>query len=167
MVAPPRPLSAGDDHNSFNCDRESLNAWLRRHALSNHLTGASRVSVLAEGAQIIGFVALSAGQIERSFVAKAMQRNQPDPLPVTLLGRLAVDVRFQGRGHARTLLVYALRAALAASRRVGSFGVLTHPIDEDVRAFYAHWGFRELPFDPLRAMFVRMVDLERTLKPEA
>jgi GNAT superfamily N-acetyltransferase len=107
-------------------------------------------------------VGLSAAQIVRAFLAKAHQRNKPDPVPVTLLGQLAIDRSHQGQGHARSLLFFALATALRASHDVGSFGVITHPIDDQVRAFYARWGFEELPFDPRRAMIVRMADLEKS-----
>jgi GNAT superfamily N-acetyltransferase len=83
-------------------------------------------------------------------------------VPATLLGQLAVDKAFQGQGHAASLLLFALRTALFVSDKIGSMGVLTHPLDEGVRGFYARWGFQDLPFDPRRAMFVRMVDLRRS-----
>lgn len=105
---------------------------------------------------------LSAGQIERAALPKSRQRNKPDPVPATLLGQLAVHKEHHGRGYARSLLFFALRAALRASRDVGSFGVFAHPLDEQVRGFYTRWGFQDLPFDLLRAMIVRMVDLERS-----
>jgi GNAT superfamily N-acetyltransferase len=82
-------------------------------------------------------------------------------VPATLLGQLAIHKPFQGQGHARSLLLFALTAALRASREVGSFGVLTHPIDEQVRQFYRRWGFDDVPFDPRRSMIVRVVDLEK------
>ncbi len=158
-ISPPRPLLESDDRALFDCGRESLNTWFRRHALNNHLSGASRVSVLCEGGTIIGYVSLSAGQIERAYLPKPRQRNQPDPLPVTLLGQLAVDKKFQGRGHATSLMLFALRTALKASEVIGSIGVITHPLDDQLRELYAKWGFEDLPFDPHRAMIVRMVDL--------
>lgn len=160
-VLPPRPLTAEDDRSGFDCGRASLNNWFARHALANHLSGASRVNVLcaADTGRIIGYVTLSAGRIEREFMAKSQQRNQPQHIPITLLGQLAVDVSAQGHGHATSLLIFALRTALAASDAVGSMGVLTHPIDDPVRNFYARWGFADLPFDPQRAMFVRMSDV--------
>jgi GNAT superfamily N-acetyltransferase len=116
----------------------------------------------AATAGIIGYVALSAGQIERAALPRPQQRNKPDPVPVTLLGQLAIHRDYQGRGYARSLLLFALRAALRVSRDVGSFGVITHPLDDRARGFYARWGFQDLPFDPDRAMIVRMVDLERS-----
>ena len=163
-VAPPRALAEADDRNGFDCGRESMNQWFRRHAWANHAAGLSRTNVLCDSATslIVGYVTLSAGQIERAALPKPLQRNKPDPVPATLLGQLAVHKDHQGKGYARSLLLFALRAALRASRDVGSIGVFTHPLDEAARSFYERWGFAELPFDPRRGMIVRMVDLERS-----
>ncbi len=124
----------------------------------------SRANFIADAAsgRIVGYVTLSAAQIERAFLPKSQQRNRPDPVPATLLGQLAVDKAFQGQGHAASLLLFALRTALVASESIGSMGVLTHPLDDGVRGFYGRWGFQDLPFDPRRAMFVRMVDLRES-----
>jgi GNAT superfamily N-acetyltransferase len=164
QIAPPRSLSQDDDRGQFDCGRDSLNAWFHRHAWHNHASGVSRTSVICDAGTklIIGYVTLSSAQIEREFLAKAHQRNKPDPVPATLLGQLAIDNAYQGQGHARSLLLFALTAALRASREIGSFGVLTHPIDEQVREFYRRWGFEDVPFDPRRSMIVRMVDLEKS-----
>ena len=163
-VIPPRPLAETDDRDRFDCGRELLNHWFQRHAFANHAAGISRTNVICDAAtaEIIGYTTLSAAQIERAFLPKPRQRNMPDPVPVTLLGQLAVHKDHQGRGHARSLLLFALRTALRASREIGSFGVITHPIDDRARAFYRRWGFADLPFDPRGAMIVRMIDLERS-----
>jgi len=163
-VTPPRPLSEDDERSQFDCGRDSLNTWFQRHAWHNHLSGISRTSVVCDAGtgSIVGYVTLSAAQIEREFLAKTHQRNKPDPVPATLLGQLAIHKTYQGQSHARSLLLFALTAALRASREVGSFGVLTHPIDEQVRQFYRRWGFEDVPFDPKRSMIVRMVDLEKS-----
>ena len=167
-VTPPRPLAETDDRALFDCGRESLNAWFRRHAWANHTLGISRVTIIADAAsgRIVGYVTLSAAQIERAYLPKPQQRNRPDPVPATLLGQLAVDKDFQGQGHAASLLHYALKAALRAAEIVASMGVVTHPLDDGVRGFYARWGFQDLPFDPRRAMMARMVDLERAFGNE-
>ena len=163
-VTPPRPLTETDDRTSFDCGRPSLNAWFSRHALANHLSGVSRTNIICDAhtGAIVGYVALSSAQIERAFLAAKQQRNKPDPIPVTLLAQLAIHRDHQGHGHARSLLHFAVRTALRASREIGSFGVITHPIDDGVRAFYARWGFVDLPFDPNRAMIVRMADLQKS-----
>jgi GNAT superfamily N-acetyltransferase len=168
-ASPPRPLSEQDDRKTFDCGRDSLNQWFRRHAWSNHVNGTSRVNVIEDTAsgRIIGYVALSSSQIERAFLPKAQQCNSPDPVPVTLLGQLAVDKDYQGQRHAASLLKFALFAALRASADVGSFGVITHPLDNGVRRYYANWGFEDLPQDPRRAMIVRMADLQSGLKDKA
>jgi GNAT superfamily N-acetyltransferase len=163
-VTPPRPLVEDDDRGAFDCGREALNAWFRRHAWVNQVSGASRVNVVVDGAsgRIGGYVTLSASQIERAFLPKPQQRNRPDPLPVFLLGQLAVGKEWQGQGYATSLLLFALRTALHVSETVGSVGVITHPLDDGMRRFYARWGFANLPFDPRRSMMVRMVDLQRS-----
>ena len=162
-VTLPRPLKEQDDRGPFDCGRESLNFWFRRHAWSNHANGLSRVNVIAdaETQRIVGYVTLSAAQIERAFLPRPQQRNSPDPVPVTLLGQLAVDKGYQKQGHAPPLLRFALKTALRASEAVASAGVLTHPLDDSVRRFYQAWGFEDLPFDPRRAMFVRMVNIRQ------
>lgn len=161
-VTAPRPLAESDDRASFDCGREPLNLWFRRHAWINHIAGISRTNVICDTATdvVIGYVTLSAAQVERGFLPKSQQRNKPDPVPATLLGQLAVHKNNHGKGHARSLLQFALRTALRASREVGSFGVITQPVDDQVRTLYEKWGFRDLPFDLRRAMIVRMVDLE-------
>ncbi len=164
-VAPPRPLLEDDDRGGFDCGRESLNGWFQRHAWANHVGGASRVNIITDPAtgRIVGYVSLSAAQIERAFLPKPQQRNRPDSVPVTLLGQLAIDLAYQGQGHAASLLIFALRTALQASESIGSAGVLTHPLDDGVRRLYARWGFADLPYDPRRAMFIRMGDLRASL----
>jgi len=79
-----------------------------------------------------------------------------------LLGQLAVDLRWQKKGIARSLMFYALTTAVRLSDQVGCFCVLTHPLDDDVRALYAAFGFEDLPFDPARSMAVRIADLVRS-----
>ncbi|MEJ0045569.1 MAG: GNAT family N-acetyltransferase [Rhodospirillales bacterium] len=159
----PRPLSAADDRESFDCGRESINQWFRRHAWRNQQSGASRTNVVCDvdtGA-VVGCVALCAAQIAREFLPKSAQRNQPDTRPAVLLGQLAVDRRYQGLGYARSLVWFALTTSVRFSKDVGCFGVLAHPLDEGLRVFYRRFGFEDLPFDPGRAMIVRIADLER------
>ena len=161
-LKPPRPLDDGDPVDEFDCGRESMNQWFRRHAKRNQRAGVSRTTVFADATTgtIAGYVTLSAAQIEREHLPKASRRSRPESIPGILLGQLAVDRRFQGRGYARQLLFYALNTCVALSREVGCFGVTTHPLDDGVRAFYRRFGFEDLPGDPRRAMIVRICDLE-------
>ena len=160
---PPRPLVADDVTAAFDCGRDALNHWFRRHAWRNQELGVSRTTVMCDLAanSLVGYVSLSAAQIERAWLPKAQQRNRPDPIPAILLGQLAVDLRWQGRGVARSLMIYALTTAVRLSTQIGCFCVLTHPLDDDVRALYAAFGFEDLPFDPARSMAIRIADLVR------
>jgi predicted N-acetyltransferase YhbS len=161
-LTPPRPVAAEDDRDAFDCGREALNQWFRRHAWRNQQGGMSRTSLVCGSmtGAIVGYVALSAAQIERAYLPKSAQRNRPDAIPAILLGQLAIDRRYHGRGYARALMLYALTTAVRLSKEIGCFGVLTHPVDNGVRDFYRRFGFEDLPFDPERSMIVRIVDLE-------
>ena len=160
-VAPPRPLAGEDELAAFACGRPALNLWLQRHAWRNQKADASRTSVLccADTGDLIAYVSLASAEIVREHLPKPMQRNKPDPVPTVLLGQLAVDLRYQGQGHARSLLLFALRTAVRLSAEIGCFGVITHPIDEDARRFYLRWGFESLPGHPHDAMILRMADI--------
>jgi RimJ/RimL family protein N-acetyltransferase len=160
-ITPPRPLAATDDRDHFDCGRESINVWFRRYAWHNQESDVSRTSVICDAAtgQIVGYASLSAAQIEREHLPKSAQRNRPDPIPAILLGQLAIDRRHQGNGYATSLIYYALTTAVRFSESIGCFGVLTHPLDEDVRRFYGRFGFERLPFDPRHSMMVRIADL--------
>jgi predicted N-acetyltransferase YhbS len=160
-LTPPRPLAASDDRDGFDCGRESLNQWFRRHAWHNQESGVSRTSVICDKTtgQIVGYTSLSAAQIERAHLAKSAQRNRPDPIPAVLLGQLAVDRRHQGNGYATSLMYFALTTAVQFAKNIGCFGVLTHPLDDGARAFYSRYGFEALPYDPRRSMIVRITDL--------
>ena len=160
-VTDPRPLTAEDNRETFDCGRESLNQWLRRHAWRNQQDGTSRVTVVCdpETGRIAGYVTLSATTIRRAWLAKTDQRNRPDPLPAILLGQLAVDIRHHGIGCAHLLVQYAFRTAKAFSGSIGCFGVVVHPLDAELHAFFGRFGFRNLPFDPAESMIVRIRDL--------
>lgn len=162
-ITPPRPLAETDERAIFDCGRDSMNHWFRHRGWTNHAAGVSRVNIVCDTAtnRIVGYVSLSAAQIARSGLPKSHRRNMPDPLPATLLGQLAVHRDFHGRGYAQLLLLFALRTSLRASQDVASWGVITHPLDDAVRKFYARHGFQDMPFDPHRAMVVRMADLQK------
>lgn len=162
-LTPPRPLAAEDDTTGFDCGRDALNHWLRRHAWRNQQSDVTRTSVVCDplAGSIVGYVSLCAAHVERAWLPRAQQRNRPDPLPAVLLGQLAVDVRWQGQGVARSLMSFALATAVRFSQDVGCFCVLTHPLDDGVRTLYRSFGFEDLPFDRARSMAVRIVDLAR------
>jgi predicted GNAT family N-acyltransferase len=160
-LMPPRPLQETDNRQSFDCGRESLNIWFRRNAWRNQAGNTSRTSVIVnpQTRGIAAYASLSAAHIQRELLPKSDQRNRPANIPMLLLGQLAVDIGNRGRGHAAALLLHVFETSIRFSRDIGCFGILTHPLDEDVRAFYARFGFEDAPFDPDRSMIMRIVDL--------
>jgi hypothetical protein len=99
-LTPPRPLAAEHDRDAFDCGRESLNQWFRRHAWRNQQGGLSRTSIVCDSVTgvVVGYVALGAAQIERGYFPTSAQRNRPDAIPAILPGLLAVERRHQGNG---------------------------------------------------------------------
>lgn len=158
----PRPLEKNDDIGNFDCGEAALNHWFQHHAWSNQSSGASRTYVImaAETGHIAGYVALATGHIERECLTKQDRRNKPNPVPILLLGQLAIDVRYQGRGLGSDLLQYAFRTALAVSEKVGITGIVTHPINDNARQFYQRCGFFRRLNTANGALFVRIKDLQ-------
>lgn len=162
-IAPPRPLAESDDRDGFDCGRDSLNQWFRRHAWRNQRDGLSRTSVLIDehNEAVAAYISVCAAEIERAFLPKPEQRNRPDPIPAILLGQLAVDSRYQRRQFAKSLVTFTFRTVVRLSADLDCFCLLTDPIDDGVRQFYQRFDFRDLPFDQGRRMFVSVADLVR------
>lgn len=151
-IAAPRLLEAGDDASLFDCGVPVLNGWLRKRALVNHLTGASRSYVATEGTRVAGFYCLSAGAIEHAAATGNIRRNMPEPIPVIVMGRLAADRAFQGHGLGPALLLHALETAREVSKSVGIRALLVNAKDEKAAAFYKRFGFVPSPLDELTLM---------------
>lgn len=148
-LLPPVPITAAHDLTGFDCGEPSLDEWLRRRAIRNQATGASRCFVVAVGKAVIGYYTLSAGVIERAAVPGRIRRQTPDPLPVLLLGRLAVDRRWHNRGIGQGMLRDALLRAVAVSAEAGVFAALVHALSESASQFYRSRGFVESPLQPM------------------
>src|SRR5215831_5344268 len=131
----PEPL--GDDHqtDSFDSGEAILDDWLRRRARANQASGASRTYVACEGKVVVGYYALASGAIAQGAAPGRFRRNMPDPIPVVVLARLAVDRRYQGRGLGRALFRDAARRAVNAANTIGIRGVVVHAISEEARKF--------------------------------
>jgi GNAT superfamily N-acetyltransferase len=146
-MLPPEPLGPQHQLERFDCGNAAWNRWLQQRAMANERLGVSRTVVICldEGSDVIAYACLSAGAIVLAEVHGALRRNMPDPLPVVVLGRLAVDLRQQGQGLGSTLVADALQRSLAARRLVGAKALLVHAIDEQAAAFYRSLGFRPSP----------------------
>jgi GNAT superfamily N-acetyltransferase len=148
-LTPPAPIASGHELADFNSGESSLDEWLKKRALKNQAAGASRCFVVCAGAAVIGYYSLSAGAISRESTPKAMRHNMPDPLPVLLLGRLAVDRRYHNRGIGQALLRDAMLRAVNVSGEAGVFAILVHALSDQARRFYLSRGFVESPLQPM------------------
>ena len=146
----PVPFLAAHLLNEFGCGQASLDEWLKRRALANQLSGASRTFVAAgQDARVYGYYAMAAGAVSHQQATSGVRRNMPDPVPVMVLARLAVDRRAQGIKLGAALLQDAVNRAVAVSHNVGVRALLVHALDDRAKQFYQHYGFRESPQHPM------------------
>jgi GNAT superfamily N-acetyltransferase len=148
LTAPAR-LTASHSLQPFDCGAPSLSDWLTRQALKNEASGASRTYVVCIDNTVVGYYSLATGAVVRDEAPKPLQRNTPDPIPVMVLGRLAVDRRYQGQGIGKALLRDAMLRVLQAAEIVGVRAILVHALSEDAKRFYLTHGFLESPLAPM------------------
>lgn len=158
----PELLAADHILDDFDCGDDLLNDWLKRRARANQYSGASRTWVaLDRNRCVVGFYASSTAVIMRNSATKRAARNQPDPIPALLLGRLAVDERHQGQGLAAALLKHFLLKSLEVAEITGVRLLLVHAKDEQAAAFYKHHEFEPSPVDDLTLMLIIRDVLDR------
>ena len=152
-LAAPVPLTAGHDLSSFDCGEPALNDWLRNRALKNE-SRFSRTYVVCRGNKAVAYYCISAGAIERDASPGKLRRNAPDAIPVSVIGRLAVDRSCAGKGLGADLLSDALRRIALASQSIGIGAVLVHAKDDSAKRFYLRCAeFIEYPEDS-RTLFL-------------
>ena len=149
---PPELLAADHDIADFDCGRPVLDDWLRRRALANQSAGASRTYVVCEGRRVVGYYSLATGSVAHAESPGRIRRNMPDPIPVMVLRRLAMDRRAQGRGLGLALLQDAIMRTLTAAQIAGIRALLVHALDADAARFYSRRGFLDSTMDPLTLM---------------
>jgi GNAT superfamily N-acetyltransferase len=146
----PDLLTAAHILTGFDSGVASLDDWLRRRALANQFTGASRIYVVATPeSRVVGYYALASGALAHAEAPGRIKRNMPDPIPMAVLGRLAIDRSMQGKGLGVALLQDAVLRVRQAASIMGIRGVLVHAISEEARAFYEHHGFIRSVTNPL------------------
>jgi len=151
-LSAPEKLRPEHDLSEFECGEPSLNDWLRRRALQNEASGASRAYVVCAGRHVAGYYALAVGAVAHAEAPGRVRRNMPDPVPVMIIGRLAVDTDFQGRKIGRSLLRDAVLRTLQAAEIAGIRAILVHAISDSARQFYEECGFIPSPMDPMTLM---------------
>lgn len=154
-LSAPQALAASHKLDDFDCGKPVLNQWLQRRVLANHIAGASRTFVIADAqARVQGYYALAAGAVMHEAATGSVRRNMPDPVPVMVLARLALDKRMHGQGIGPALLRDAVLRSIAVSEQAGVRALLAHALDEDARDFYLHFGFNVSPLQPMTVMLV-------------
>ena len=148
-ITPPAPITTAHNVESFACGVPVLDEWLKRRALKNESSGASRTFVVCSDGQVIGYYALATGSVGHRNTPGKVRRNMPDPIPVIVLGRLAIDERWQHAGLGRSLLRDAVLRTLSVSQQAGVKALLVHTLSEDAKQFYLRNGFLESPLDPM------------------
>lgn len=161
-VGEPQRLTSDHDVSAFDSGVQALDDWLKRRALTNESSRTTRTFVVVVGGRVLGYYALATGAVAQATATGRVRRNMPEPIPVMVLGRLAVDRTYQGAGLGSALLKDALLRTLAAGEIVGIRAVLLHAISEEARRFYLARGFAPSPLDPMTLM-ISLADVERAL----
>lgn len=163
MLSAPEPLTAHHDVSQFSSGVDSLDQWLQRRAKANQLSGASRTFVLCDDGKVIGYYALASSAVAVDAAAPGkFRRNMPDPIPIVVLGRLALDKAHQRAGLGRALFQDAARRVVNAASEIGIRGMLVHALSDDAVAFYRRLGLSPSELDPMMLM-VTVADLRASL----
>jgi GNAT superfamily N-acetyltransferase len=161
-VSPPEHLTGEHDLSGFECGVPELDDWLKRRALQNEASRASRTFVVVADGRVVGYYALATGAVAHRAATGRVRRNMPEPIPVMVLGRLAVHREYQGSGLGAGLLRDALLRTLRAADLAGIRAILLHAVNEDAKRFYLHHGFAESPVDPM-TMMITLADVEKAI----
>lgn len=151
----PTPLRAAHKTAGFNCGEPSLNLWLERHALVAASARTANTFVVCRGRKVVGYFSIANAAVDHDKTSAKVRRNTPDPIPATLLARLAVDNAEKGNGLGESLLVDAGRRILLAAKHSAARLLIVHPLTEMAVAFYAKYGFRPLKGET-SAMFITL-----------
>jgi GNAT superfamily N-acetyltransferase len=163
---PPEKLNSGHQIDSFDSGNAQLDDWLKRRALKNELEGASRTYVLCAGESVVAYYCLANGAVAQAMATGGVRRNMPEPIPVMVIGRLAVDRQWQRQGIGRSLLRDAILRTLQAAEIVGIRAILIQAISQEAKQFYEQCGFKASPIDPMTLM-VKISDAAASLGSQA
>jgi GNAT superfamily N-acetyltransferase len=148
-LAAPELLSDRHELTSFTSSEATLDDWLRRRARSNQVSGASRTYVLCQGQTVIGYYSLASSAIAVADAPTRVRRNMPDPIPITVIGRLAIEQAWQRRGLGKMLLRDAILRTAQAAAIIGVRGLLVHALSPVAKRFYEGNGILESPSNPM------------------
>ena len=155
QLSAPQALTNSHDLDEFDCGEVVLDEWLKRRAMANQLSGASRTFAVADQeGRVYGYYALAAGAVSHQMATRSVRQNMPNPVPVMVLARLAVDKRVQGNAIGAALLQDAVNRAVAVSQNAGVKALLVHALHEQAKRFYEHYGFKASSLHAMTLMLV-------------
>lgn len=161
-LSAPEPLADKHELAEFTSGEASLDDWLKRRARGNQASGATRTFVITENLRVIAYYAIASGAVSHGDAIGKFRRNMPDPIPIALLGRLAIDRAWQGRGLGRAMFRDCASRVASAADTIGIRGILVHAISEQAKVFYLALGFEPSPLDPMTLM-VTLSDIRAAL----
>jgi GNAT superfamily N-acetyltransferase len=166
-ISNPEPLAAGHDLSDFSCGKPALDRWLKTRALSNQEKGFTAVIVVHEANRVIGFYGLAPTAVVPSTLPRSIRTGQPpDPVPCLLLGQLATDLNWIGKGVGTGLLKHALQRCVAAAQLVGGRALLVNAVDADAADFWRRRGFIPSKDDPL-LLLRSIADIAASTRPSS
>ena len=166
-LSAPEPLTAGHDVAPLTCGRPALDRWLKTRALANQEKGFTVVMVVHDAGRVVGYYGLAPTAVVAAAMPRSIRTGQPpDPIPCLLLGQLATDTSYAGRGIGTGLLKHALARCVAGARLIGGRALVVHALDEQARAFWRRRGFLPSKDDPL-TLFRSLPDIAASLDAAA
>ncbi|MCI5212107.1 MAG: GNAT family N-acetyltransferase [Candidatus Electrothrix sp. ATG2] len=157
----PEPFTSGHNTMCFDCSVPSLNDWLCKQALRNEIAGVSRTYVVSRRQKVIAFYSLTTGSV--TCCDRNPSKKQYKAIPVIVLTRLAVDMEHQGRGLGFGLFKDAVARSLYVARKIDVRALVVHALNEQIKNFYARYGFTELTIDPMVLKLPVSEDSEKLL----
>lgn len=144
-LGPPLPLSTEHLLTEFSSGESTLDRWLKQRAMRNERSGSSRTYVVSVDNQVIAYYYIATGSISQTIAPSGIRRNSPDPIPIMVLGRLAVDSRWQNKGIGKALLRDAILRTVQVSEIAGVKALLVHALSKSAAEFYEAHGFHQSP----------------------
>ncbi len=162
-ISAPEPLTAAHDVSEFSCGKPTLDHWLRTRALSNQEKGFTAVLVVHEAGRVVGYYGLAPTAVVPNILPRSIRTGQPpDPVPCLLLGQLATDISWAGRGIGTGLVKHALERCVHAASLVGGRALMVNAADDEAAAFWRRRGFLPSRDDPL-VLFRSIADIAASL----
>ena len=150
VLSAPEPLTAAHDVSRFTCGKPTLDHWLKTRALSNQEKGFTAVLVVHEAGRVVGYYGLAPTAVVPGVLPRSIRTGQPpDPVPCLLLGQLATDIGWAGRGIGTGLLKHALERCVTAAGLVGGRALMVNAVDDEAAEFWRRRGFLPSKDDPL------------------